>query len=71
MKHIYALLFIALLFSCKNDKKQTLDEVAAPVEKSDLIFPEETNFKNLRQEIIGVYNAKANSSFDNKQLNFK
>ena len=71
MKHIYALLFIALLFSCKNDKKQTLDEVAAPIEKSDLIYPEETHFKNLRQVTFGGDNAEAYWSFDDKQLIFQ
>ena len=31
-------LFLALFFSCKTDKKQTVNEETTPVEKSDVIF---------------------------------
>jgi len=71
MKHLYALLFLALFFSCKTDKKQTVNEETTPVEKSDLIFPEETHFKNLRQVTFGGDNAEAYWSFDDKQLIFQ
>ncbi|APY08421.1 hypothetical protein BWZ20_08980 [Winogradskyella sp. J14-2] len=66
-------LFCVAISSCKNEK-QSSDADSHP-EASDLntslIYPEETNFKSLRQVTFGGDNAEAYWSFDDKQLVFQ
>lgn len=72
MKYIYALLFLALFFSCKNEKTEaTNTEEVVEVSDNSLIYPEEKYFKSLRQVTFGGDNAEAYWSFDDKQLIFQ
>ena len=73
MKHVYAFLFLALLFSCKTEKKENVIEETKTetTESESLIYPEETHFKSLRQVTFGGDNAEAYWSFDDKQLIFQ
>jgi Tol biopolymer transport system component len=73
MKYIYSLLFIALLFSCKNEKTEvkTQSEVVEVAEVNSLIYPEEKHFKSMRQVTFGGDNAEAYWSFDDKQIIFQ
>ncbi|MCT4629349.1 hypothetical protein [Winogradskyella sp.] len=62
------------IFSCKNEKNDstTTDAYSGATKMSDsLIYPEETNFKSLRQVTFGGDNAEAYWSFDDKQLVFQ
>ena len=73
MKYIYSLLFLALFFSCKNEKAEIKkqNEVVEAAEADSLIFPEEKHFKSLRQVTFGGDNAEAYWSFDDKQIIFQ
>ena len=73
MKILSILVFaLLLLFSCKNEKKQTDTETTEKVaQKNPLIYPEEVHFKSLRQVTFGGDNAEAYWSFDDKQLVFQ
>lgn len=81
MKILYAILFISLLASCKNDQKKTEKKIATvekksaavidPVTKDTLIYPEEKHFKNIRQVTFGGDNAEAYWSFDDSKLIFQ
>jgi Tol biopolymer transport system component len=85
MRILFALLFVSVLASCKNDAKQITSETlntntSAPKErealidietKDTLIYPEEGHFKNIRQVTYGGDNAEAYWSFDDKQLVFQ
>ncbi len=72
MKYIFGLLFLALFFSCKNEKTEsnTEKEVITETDNS-LIYPEEKHFKSLRQVTFGGDNAEAYWSFDDKQIIFQ
>ena len=59
MKHRVILLIVFLIFSCKQE------------EKDKLIYPEEVNFKSIKQITFGGDNAEAYWSFDNKQIIFQ
>lgn len=60
-------------FSCKNESNSPDNDatsIATKIEDS-LIYPEETNFKSLRQVTFGGDNAEAYWSFNDKQLVFQ
>lgn len=79
MRLFYGLLLISLIVSCKQDKKAEepatqpeAESVAELGQAADsLIYPEEKNFKSLRQVTFGGDNAEAYWSFDDKQLVFQ
>lgn len=72
MKYIYALLFLALFFSCKNEKTEvTNTEEIVEVSDNSLIYPEEKHFKSLRQVTFGGDNAEAYWSFDDEHIIFQ
>lgn len=72
MKYIYALLFFAIFFSCKNENKDVkTDETTVSESTNPLIYPEEKHFKSLRQITFGGDNAEAYWSFDDKQIVFQ
>ena len=65
------ILLITLCFSCNQTPNDTeaAKKDAQPVEKKiSLLYPDENNFKNLRQLTFGGDNAEAYFSFDNKNL---
>ncbi len=76
MRYILLLLVITSLGACKDkptQKKETTSpekEVTAQT-TSNLIFPEEKHFKNIKQITFGGDNAEAYWSFDDKQLVFQ
>ena len=77
MKKI-AIVFILLISftSCKNDVSEntgsnTAKSVKVKENNNPLIYPEEENFKSLRQVTFGGDNAEAYWSFDDKQLVFQ
>ena len=76
MRSIYFILLIFALTSCKNVNQNTFpeDTKEGKVEEAttdSLIFPEEKNFKSLRQVTFGGDNAEAYWSFDNDKLIFQ
>jgi len=71
MKFIYAFLFVALAFSCKDNTNKTSQDQANSNRKDSLIFPEEIHFKSIRQVTFGGDNAEAYWSFDDQQLVFQ
>ncbi len=72
MKHIYILLFVLILSSCKTEKsKVVIENGVNNQEKSSLIFSEETHFKTLHQVTFGGDNAEAYWSFDDTQIIFQ
>ncbi|MDG1062962.1 MAG: hypothetical protein P8O93_00765 [Flavobacteriaceae bacterium] len=74
MRKFLPLLFLSLVWSCKNNSGQetiTNTELAASGDISGLIYPEETHFKTLRQVTFGGDNAEAYWSFDDQQLVFQ
>lgn len=73
-KTISLLTLILLIFvSCKSDKKEYTDSDSGATKWKDssLIYPEESNFKSMRQVTFGGDNAEAYWSFDDKQLVFQ
>lgn len=63
---------LALITSCKNDKKESVDAKTSATKWVDsLIYPEETHFKSIKQITFGGDNAEAYWSFDDKQLIFQ
>ena len=74
MNRLVVTLLICISFvSCKNDKKSSDTDGYSGATKMNgsLIYPEETNFKTLRQVTYGGDNAEAYWSFDDKQLVFQ
>lgn len=78
MLHRTFSVLVVLLFmtACKNNQSETTSEITS--EKlsdstaiNNLIYPEETHFKSLRQVTFGGDNAEAYWSFDDKQLVFQ
>ena len=59
MKHLFILLIVFLIFSCKEEQKDKL------------IYPGEVNFKSIEQITFGGDNAEAYWSFDDKQIIFQ
>ncbi len=73
MKNNVVLLLCFLAFwNCKNEKavESTVAEEAVR-DSIPLVYPEETNFKSLRQITFGGDNAEAYWSFDDKQIIFQ
>ena len=66
MKNILFVLFILIIFSCKNSNDEFSQE-----ESKSLIYPGEKNFKSLRQVTFGGDNAEAYWSFDDQKLIFQ
>ncbi len=77
MRFTVLLMLLSLMISCKNatEKKETpqeKQETEVQLATNDsLIYPEEINFKSLRQVTFGGDNAEAYWSFDDKQLVFQ
>jgi Tol biopolymer transport system component len=74
MNRLTVILLICVSFlSCKNETKSSgTDEYSGKTKMNEsLIYPEETNFKSLRQVTYGGDNAEAYWSFDDKQLVFQ
>lgn len=74
MNRLTVILVICVsILSCKNDKKSSdADGYSGATKMNEsLIYPEETNFKTLRQVTFGGDNAEAYWSFDDKQLVFQ
>ncbi|MTE27149.1 TolB family protein [Winogradskyella ouciana] len=74
MSRLTVIVFVSLLFfSCKNEKNSSSADASSGATKMNesLIYPEETNFKSLRQVTYGGDNAEAYWSFDDKQLVFQ
>lgn len=79
MKHLFAVIFLALFFSCKMENKDTPsansetteDAKSGATDTKTLIYPEETHFKSIKQITFGGDNAEAYWSFDDKQLVFQ
>ena len=74
-KPILILMLLMILSSCKKASDQSLQnqsetEVSQTV-KDSLIYPDEVNFKSIRQVTFGGDNAEAYWSFDDKQLVFQ
>jgi Tol biopolymer transport system component len=74
-KPILILMLLMILSSCKKESDQSLQnqsetEVSQTV-KDSLIYPDEVNFKSIRQVTFGGDNAEAYWSFDDKQLVFQ
>lgn len=71
----FAVIFLICvsILSCKNEKKSSEADGYSGATKMNesLIYPEETNFKSLRQVTYGGDNAEAYWSFDDKQLVFQ
>jgi len=64
---------MSIASACKSDKNgysATKEQKEVKV-NSDLIYPEETHFKSLRQVTFGGDNAEAYWSFDDKQIVFQ
>ena len=68
MRVVATILFISLLFSCKNKSEERVQKnnvTAKTIEdivnkaKDSLIYPEEKHFKSLRQVTFGGDNAEA------------
>jgi len=66
LKNILFVLFILIIFSCKNFNDEFSQE-----ESKSLIYPGEKNFKFLRQVTFGGDNAEAYWSFDDQKLIFQ
>ncbi len=72
MKPLYSILFLALFFSCKTDKKEISDvQTGATKTVSKIHYEKETHFKNVRQLTFGGDNAEAYWSFDDKNIVFQ
>ena len=72
MRYLYIVLFVFVVFSCKNEKTKTVKENGVSKQNANaLIFPEETHFKSMRQITFGGDNAEAYWSFDDKQIIFQ
>ncbi|TBN03983.1 hypothetical protein EYD45_08190 [Hyunsoonleella flava] len=72
MKSIYLIVFVALVFSCKNETKKAAESSKETVEvKDSLIYPGEKHFKSIKQITFGGDNAEAYWSFDDKQIVFQ
>ncbi len=85
MKHLFYLLIVGSIFSCKNPSKgktNTSEETTPTAIKErealldittndTIIYPEEVHLKNIRQVTFGGDNAEAYWSFDDKQLVFQ
>ena len=72
MKYIYTLLFLTLLFSCKDNKKDvTPSKNETETVENSLILEGEKHFKSLKQLTFGGDNAEAYWSFDDKQIVFQ
>ncbi len=72
-KPILILMLLMILSSCKNkaDQNSTDQADAETKVKDSLIYPDEVNFKSIRQVTFGGDNAEAYWSFDDKQLVFQ
>ena len=71
MKFTYAILFVSLTFSCKENTNKTPQSQANSDQNDSLIFPEEIHFKSIRQVTFGGDNAEAYWSFDDQKLIFQ
>lgn len=75
MKNAFLFLLISLILatSCKTDKKgyTSTKEQEAVKYNNELIYPEESHFKSLRQVTHGGDNAEAYWSFDDEQIIFQ
>ncbi|WP_299519790.1 hypothetical protein [Winogradskyella sp.] len=77
MKKLALILVVLLSFSsCKNEPPKSTETFESAQKdsakvKNPLIYPEERNFKSLRQVTFGGDNAEAYWSFDDKQLVFQ
>lgn len=76
MKSIYIFLLIFAMAACKNANKNAnvkveTTETVQESSQDSLIFPEEKNFKSVRQVTFGGDNAEAYWSFDDKKLIFQ
>lgn len=72
MKSFNIFLLFLVMVACKNANKEANFEIDTPEKTQDsLIFPEEINFKSLRQVTFGGDNAEAYWSFDNQKLIFQ
>ncbi|MEO1031455.1 MAG: hypothetical protein AAFX55_08615 [Bacteroidota bacterium] len=77
MKKLALILVLLISFSsCKNETSKPTETISdSPLDAStienSLIYPEEKNFKSLRQVTFGGDNAEAYWSFDDQQLVFQ
>ncbi|MGV6831810.1 MAG: TolB family protein [bacterium] len=69
--NIFYLFALFALISCKDEGNKQASEQAEQEQVNSLIYPEEKNFKSLRQVTFGGDNAEAYWSFDDKQLIFQ
>lgn len=72
MKSFYVILFLALFFSCKTDKKEKTDVYSGATKIVNKIhYKNETHLKNIKQLTFGGDNAEAYWSFNDKNIVFQ